>query len=52
MNGCIHFCLDQGHSSSPVKPQIPQQPQNSENEPRPKYQQNNVNAVPKAIPVR
>uniref|UniRef100_A0A3P9HTU9 Zona occludens protein 1 n=1 Tax=Oryzias latipes TaxID=8090 RepID=A0A3P9HTU9_ORYLA len=40
-----------GHSSIPVKPQIPQQPQNSENEPRPKYQQNNVNAVPKAIPV-
>uniref|UniRef100_A0A3B3I8D1 Zona occludens protein 1 n=1 Tax=Oryzias latipes TaxID=8090 RepID=A0A3B3I8D1_ORYLA len=39
------------NTSSPVKPQIPQQPQNSENEPRPKYQQNNVNAVPKAIPV-
>uniref|UniRef100_A0A8C7ZPZ8 Zona occludens protein 1 n=1 Tax=Oryzias sinensis TaxID=183150 RepID=A0A8C7ZPZ8_9TELE len=37
--------------NTPVKPQIPQQPQNSENEPRPKYQQNNVNAVPKAIPV-
>uniref|UniRef100_A0A3B3DUN4 Zona occludens protein 1 n=1 Tax=Oryzias melastigma TaxID=30732 RepID=A0A3B3DUN4_ORYME len=40
-----------GRSSSPVKPQIPQQPQNTENELRPKYQQNNVNAMPKAIPV-
>ncbi|KAM4597050.1 tight junction protein 1 isoform 7-T9 [Fundulus diaphanus] len=49
-------------SSSPVKPQIPPQPQNADHDSgvdtftrtldnRPKHQQNNVNAVPKAIPV-
>uniref|UniRef100_A0A3P8T996 Zona occludens protein 1 n=1 Tax=Amphiprion percula TaxID=161767 RepID=A0A3P8T996_AMPPE len=51
-----------GRSSSPVKPQIPAQPQNADHdsgldtftrtmEHRSKYQHNNVNAVPKAIPV-
>ncbi|XP_038139740.1 tight junction protein ZO-1 isoform X3 [Cyprinodon tularosa] len=51
-----------GPSSSPVKPQIPAQPQNADHDSgvdtftrtvdnRPKHQQNNVNAVPKAIPV-
>ncbi|XP_028329059.1 tight junction protein ZO-1 isoform X4 [Gouania willdenowi] len=49
-------------SSSPVKPQNPPQPQNTDHdsgldtftrtlEHRSKYQQNNINAVPKAIPV-
>uniref|UniRef100_A0A3Q0R5G8 Zona occludens protein 1 n=1 Tax=Amphilophus citrinellus TaxID=61819 RepID=A0A3Q0R5G8_AMPCI len=49
-------------SSSPVKPQVPPQPQNTDHDsgldtftrtadPRSKYQQNNINAVPKAIPV-
>uniref|UniRef100_A0A3B5AXJ2 Zona occludens protein 1 n=1 Tax=Stegastes partitus TaxID=144197 RepID=A0A3B5AXJ2_9TELE len=51
-----------GRSSSPVKPQIPAQPQNPDHDSgldtftrtmdhRSKYQHNNVNAVPKAIPV-
>ncbi|KAM9764883.1 tight junction protein 1 isoform 3-T3 [Menidia menidia] len=51
-----------GRSSSPVKTQIPPQPQNADHDSgldtftrtmdhRSKYQQNNVNAVPKAIPV-
>ncbi|XP_023132473.1 tight junction protein ZO-1 isoform X8 [Amphiprion ocellaris] len=51
-----------GRSSSPVKPQIPAQPQNADHDSgldtftrtmdhRSKYQHNNVNAVPKAIPV-
>ncbi|XP_061598404.1 tight junction protein ZO-1 isoform X4 [Cololabis saira] len=51
-----------GRSSSPVKPQIPPQPQNTDHDSgldtftrtmdhRSKYQQNNINAVPKAIPV-
>ncbi|XP_028258285.1 tight junction protein ZO-1 isoform X7 [Parambassis ranga] len=51
-----------GRSSSPVKPQIPPQPQNADHDSgvdtftrtmdhRSKYQHNNVNAVPKAIPV-
>lgn len=59
----ILFCVEQGRSSSPVKPQIPPQPQNADHDSgldtftrtmdhRSKYQQNNVNAVPKAIPVR
>ncbi|XP_070411136.1 tight junction protein ZO-1 isoform X5 [Nothobranchius furzeri] len=50
------------HSSSPVKPQILPQPQNIDHDSgvdtfsrtvdsRPKSQQNNINAVPKAIPV-
>uniref|UniRef100_A0A673D0M7 Zona occludens protein 1 n=1 Tax=Sphaeramia orbicularis TaxID=375764 RepID=A0A673D0M7_9TELE len=49
-------------SSSPVKPQISPQPQNADHDSgldtftrtmdhRSKYQQNNINAVPKAIPV-
>uniref|UniRef100_A0A3B4FHT4 Zona occludens protein 1 n=1 Tax=Pundamilia nyererei TaxID=303518 RepID=A0A3B4FHT4_9CICH len=49
-------------SSSPVKPQVPPQPHNTDQDsgldtftrttdPRSKYQQNNVNAMPKAIPV-
>uniref|UniRef100_A0A3Q1BMK3 Tight junction protein 1a n=1 Tax=Amphiprion ocellaris TaxID=80972 RepID=A0A3Q1BMK3_AMPOC len=53
---------DTGRSSSPVKPQIPAQPQNADHDSgldtftrtmdhRSKYQHNNVNAVPKAIPV-
>uniref|UniRef100_A0A3Q3X3Y1 Zona occludens protein 1 n=1 Tax=Mola mola TaxID=94237 RepID=A0A3Q3X3Y1_MOLML len=52
----------QGQSSSPLKPHIPSKPQNSEHdsgvdtftrtmEHRSKHQQNNINAVPKAIPV-
>ncbi|MEQ2188880.1 hypothetical protein GOODEAATRI_019487, partial [Goodea atripinnis] len=52
-----------GPTSSPVKPQIPPQPQNADHDSgvdtftrtvdnRSKHQQNNVNAVPKAIPVR
>ncbi|XP_047219984.1 tight junction protein ZO-1 isoform X2 [Girardinichthys multiradiatus] len=51
-----------GPTSSPVKPQIPPQPQNVDHDSgvdtftrtvdnRSKHQQNNVNAVPKAIPV-
>ncbi|MEQ2217226.1 hypothetical protein XENOCAPTIV_000016 [Xenoophorus captivus] len=51
-----------GPTSSPVKPQIPPQPQNADHDSgvdtftrtvdnRSKHQQNNVNAVPKAIPV-
>ncbi|XP_050929807.1 tight junction protein ZO-1 isoform X13 [Lates calcarifer] len=51
-----------GRSSSPVKPQVPPQPQNADHDSgldtftrtmdhRSKYQHNNVNAVPKAIPV-
>ncbi|XP_041848569.1 tight junction protein ZO-1 isoform X6 [Melanotaenia boesemani] len=51
-----------GRSSSPVKTQAPPQSQNTDHDSgldtftrtmdhRPKYQQNNVNAVPKAIPV-
>ncbi|XP_076585448.1 tight junction protein 1 isoform X8 [Chaetodon auriga] len=51
-----------GRSSSPVKPQIPPQPQNTDHDSgldtftrtmdhRSKHQHNNVNAVPKAIPV-
>ncbi|KAM6943179.1 tight junction protein 1 isoform 7-T7 [Xenentodon cancila] len=51
-----------GRSSSPVKPQIPPQPHNTDHDSgldtftrttdhRSKYQQNNINAVPKAIPV-
>uniref|UniRef100_A0A3B3XG40 Zona occludens protein 1 n=1 Tax=Poecilia mexicana TaxID=48701 RepID=A0A3B3XG40_9TELE len=51
-----------GPSSTAVKPQIPAQPQNTDHDSgvdtfprtvdnRPKHQQNNVNAVPKAIPV-
>ncbi|CAF99681.1 unnamed protein product, partial [Tetraodon nigroviridis] len=51
-----------GRSSSPLKPHIPPQPQNTDQdsgldtftrtlEPRPKHQHNNINAVPKAIPV-
>ncbi|XP_014910305.1 tight junction protein ZO-1-like isoform X6 [Poecilia latipinna] len=51
-----------GPSSTAVKPQIPPQPQNTDHDSgvdtfprtvdnRPKHQQNNVNAVPKAIPV-
>nr|XP_046244718.1 tight junction protein ZO-1 isoform X9 [Scatophagus argus] len=51
-----------GHSSSPVKPQIPPQPQNTDHDSgldtftrtmdhRSKHQHNNINAVPKAIPV-
>ncbi|KAM4744512.1 tight junction protein 1 isoform 4-T4 [Anableps anableps] len=51
-----------GPSSSAVKPQIPPQPQNADHDSgmdtftrttdnRPKHQQNNINAVPKAIPV-
>ncbi|XP_040910836.1 tight junction protein ZO-1 isoform X8 [Toxotes jaculatrix] len=51
-----------GRSSSPVKPQIPPQPQNTDHDSgldtftrtmdhRSKYQHNNINAVPKAIPV-
>ena len=61
-----HFtllCLGQGRSSSPVKPQIPPQPQNTDHDSgldtftrtmdhRSKHQHNNINAVPKAIPVR
>lgn len=56
-------CYQQGRSSSPLKPHIPPQPQNIDHdsgldtftrtmEHRPKHQHNNVNAVPKAIPVR
>uniref|UniRef100_A0A671VBI0 Zona occludens protein 1 n=1 Tax=Sparus aurata TaxID=8175 RepID=A0A671VBI0_SPAAU len=51
-----------GRSSSPVKPQIPPQPQNMDHDSgldtftrtmdhRSKHQHNNINAVPKAIPV-
>ncbi|XP_070824036.1 tight junction protein ZO-1 isoform X12 [Chaetodon trifascialis] len=51
-----------GRSSSPVKPQIPPQPQNTDHDSgldtftrtmdhRSKHQHNNINAVPKAIPV-
>ncbi|XP_071344710.1 tight junction protein 1 isoform X14 [Trachinotus anak] len=51
-----------GRSSSPVKPQVPPQPQNTDPDSgldtftrtmdhRSKYQHNNINAVPKAIPV-
>ncbi|XP_045888493.1 tight junction protein ZO-1 isoform X7 [Micropterus dolomieu] len=51
-----------GRSSSPVKPQIPPQPQNTDHDSgldtftrtvdhRTKHQHNNINAVPKAIPV-
>uniref|UniRef100_M3ZYT2 Zona occludens protein 1 n=1 Tax=Xiphophorus maculatus TaxID=8083 RepID=M3ZYT2_XIPMA len=51
-----------GPTSTAVKPQIPPQPQNADHDSgvdtftrtvdnRPKHQQNNVNAVPKAIPV-
>ncbi|XP_023261737.1 tight junction protein ZO-1-like isoform X7 [Seriola lalandi dorsalis] len=51
-----------GRSSSPVKPQVPPQPQNADHDSgldtftrtmdhRSKYQHNNINAVPKAIPV-
>lgn len=57
------LCYQQGRSSSPLKPHIPPQPQNTDHdsgldtftrtmEHRPKHQHNNVNAVPKAIPVR
>lgn len=57
------FCLEQGRSTSPVKPQISPQPQNTDPDSgldtftrtmdhRSKYQHNNINAVPKAIPVR
>uniref|UniRef100_A0A8C7ZQX8 Tight junction protein 1a n=1 Tax=Oryzias sinensis TaxID=183150 RepID=A0A8C7ZQX8_9TELE len=42
---------DKPESAPKVNTFCLEQPQNSENEPRPKYQQNNVNAVPKAIPV-
>uniref|UniRef100_A0A3Q1HXC6 Zona occludens protein 1 n=1 Tax=Anabas testudineus TaxID=64144 RepID=A0A3Q1HXC6_ANATE len=51
-----------GRSTSPVKPQMPPQPQNADHDSgldtftrtmdnRSKYQHNNINAVPKAIPV-
>ncbi|XP_029701775.1 tight junction protein ZO-1 isoform X3 [Takifugu rubripes] len=54
--------VPKGRSSSPLKPHIPPQPQNTDHdsgldtftrtvEHRPKHQHNNVNAVPKAIPV-
>lgn len=55
------LCFEQG--TSPVKPQIPPQPQNTDHDSgldtftrtmdhRSKHQHNNINAVPKAIPVR
>lgn len=57
------LCLKQVQSTSPIKPAISPQPQNADHDSgldtftrtmdhRPKYQQNNINAVPKAIPVR
>lgn len=54
--------VPKGPSSIPVKPQVPPQPQNADHDSsvdtftrpvdnRPKHQQNNINAMPKAIPV-
>ncbi|XP_069030339.1 tight junction protein ZO-1 isoform X13 [Embiotoca jacksoni] len=58
----VNGFFPEGQSSSPVKPQILPQPQNTDHDSgldtftrtmdnRSKYQHNNVNAVPKAIPV-
>lgn len=58
------FCvLTQASSTSPLKPHVPPQPQNTDHDSgvdtftrtmdhRSKHQHNNINAVPKAIPVR
>lgn len=65
--GCVQhytFCvLKQTSSTSPLKPHVPPQPQNTDHDSgvdtftrtmdhRSKHHHNNINAVPKAIPVR
>lgn len=60
----LYFCvLKQASSTSPLKPHVPPQAQNTDHDSgvdtftrtmdhRSKHQHNNINAVPKAIPVR